>query len=518
MFQILISSFKCVFIFALAYVLYLTYTLVVYPYICWRKYKKYSNVYTTPKFIPLLGDLKGITDDLKQGKVHYYEKIRKAPETKDKDLRLKFEGYHPILLLLSNKAIEEFAKLVPTKIDRVNTGRGLGRLGLGTFLLERSTKRTIMRRKLLTSFLSLNSSSRHIPAMVKYTAEVLKPLKEGEKQDFIEICNVLTFNIFTSVLFGEDMVGLANKVRPYKNTDGTTSMLPLRDIMINVFKAYFIQIFHPLSATMKQVADLNIVNPFKRDHENYLTFMEGIKELYRNCKDETSICKQILKNQKLTESEKIFDLNTFIFAGAETSSHGIVSTLFFMKKYPESFEKLRKEIQDAGISKETLFSEGLTREKIEELDYLTCVVKEGLRIDGPGAESFVYAASQDVELCGVPIPKGFPIKVDLATGHYNEDYWKDPHDFVPERYDDESEFYKQAEKEGKFGLGFSTRPFSHGFRACPGQSFALLEMKVAIIVILTLIDYEVDPELFQKEGVGFGVGGSIPASFKINWR
>jgi len=89
---------------------------------------------------------------------------------------------------------------------------------------------------------------------------------------------------------------------------------------------------------------------------------------------------------------------------------------------------------------------------------------------------------------------------------------------VPERYDQESEFYKQAEKEGKIGRGFSTRPFSHGFRACPGQSFAVLEMKVAIIVILTLIDYEVDPELFQKDGVGFGIGSTIVPSFKVDWQ
>ncbi|CAI2362619.1 unnamed protein product [Moneuplotes crassus] len=502
----------------MAYLGYMVYVLLVYPYFCWRRYKKYSNVYTTEEFIPVLGDLKCINDDLNQGRVHYYEKMQKATEMKGKDLRMKFEGYSPLILIQSIKALEEFARLVPSKIDRFNTGRGLSKVLIGTFLFERSIKRTMMRRKILTSFLSLNSSSRHIPVMMIYTIEILKPLKQGQSYDFIELANILTFNIFTSVLFGDDMVDLANKVRPYKNPDGTTSMVPLRDIMINVFKSCFMQIFHPLTATLKPIADANIVNPFKRDNENRLTFIEGMKELYNNCKDETSICKPILKNEQITEHEKILDLNTFIFAGAETSSHGIVSTLFFLKKYPEIFAKLRKEIQDAGINKETVSSESLTREKIEELDYLSCVIKEGLRIDGPASESFFYIAKQDIEICDVPIPKGLPIKVDFTVGHYNAEYWKNPCDFIPERYDQDSEFYKQVEKEGKVGLGFSTRPFSHRIRACPGQSFAVLEMKVALIVILTLIDFEVDPKLLAKEGIGFGVGSKIIPSFKISCK
>jgi len=398
MYQILIGCLKWAGFLALGYFLYLVYALLVYPYMCWRKYKKYSNVYTTPTFIPILGDLKRINEDMKKGRVHYYEKMQKAPEMKGKDIRIKFEGYNPLILLQSNKAIEEFTKLVPSKVDRVNTGRGLGKVGLGTFLFEKSTKRTVMRRKILTSFLSLNSSSRHIPAMMRHTSDVLKPLKQGQSYDFIDIANVLTFNIFTSVLFGDDMVELANRVRPYQNPDGTTSMLPLRDIIINSFKSHFVQIFHPLTATCKPLADANIINPFKRDHENYQVFLEGMKELYKNCKDETSICMQILKNEQTTESEKMSDLNTFILAGAETSSHGIVSTLFLLKKHPETFAKLRKEIQDAGINKETVTNESLTREKIEELDYLSCVIKESLRIDGPGAESFFYSAKQNIKL------------------------------------------------------------------------------------------------------------------------
>ncbi|CAI2366327.1 unnamed protein product [Moneuplotes crassus] len=506
----------------LSYFIYMSYKLLLYPYMCWRKFKNYSNVYVTPKFVPLLGDLKMITEDIQNGKTYYAHRVREAPFMKGKDLKLKFEGYTPLILVESNQALEELCKLVPSKIDRTNTNKGLGRIGRGTLLFERSTKRTIVRRKLMTSFLSLNSSSRHIPAMVRHAIDVLHLMKDGHSYDFIEHSNLLTFNVFTSILFGDDMIKLANKLRPYKLPDGTTEFIPMRDLMIKLFKAYFAQNFHPLTSTCHFLSDFNLdwcynlINPFKRDYENYLVYMQASRELYDNCKDEESICKQILKNDQVRDEDKLHDLNAFIFAGAETSSHAIVSTLFFLKKSPKAFEKLKAELCQAGITKEYLEKEELTKEKLEELDYLACVIKETLRMDNPAAESFYYAAYEDVEICGVPIPKGFPIKIDYTPSHYNDDYWKDPHSFIPERFDSESEFYKQAHSEGKAGVGFSRRGFSHGLRACAGQTFAILEIKVAVVVILTFLqNYEVPDELLKKSEVGFAIGSTIPAMFKV---
>lgn len=113
------------------------------------------------------------------------------------------------------------------------------------------------------------------------------------------------------------------------------------------------------------------------------------------------------------------------------------------------------------------------------------------------------------------IPKGTPVKEEIFAAHFNENYWKDPYDFVPERFDIDSDFYQQAKKENKVGGGYSKRSFSHGLRACPGQSFAVLEIKIAVIVILSMIDYHIDDELLHKEGVGFGIGSECIPSFKV---
>jgi len=142
-------------------------------------------------------------------------------------------------------------------------------------------------------------------------------------------------------------------------------------------------------------------------------------------------------------------------------------------------------------------------------------VKETFRIDTPAADSFIYTATQDIILCEVPFAKGTLFREDIVSNHFNEDLWKDPHDFVPERFDVESEFYQKSIEEGKKPGLYSRRSFGYGFRRCPGQYFATLEVKIAVIVFLTHIEYEVEEELLNKEGVGFGIGSNFVPSFKV---
>ena len=104
----------------MSYLIYLVYKLLVYPYMIYRKYQKYSNVYTSPKYRPLIGDVYDSIQDMKQGKAHYANRIRDAPNLKDYDLRLKYEGTDPLIMILSNEAAQQFMKLQPKYIDRAD--------------------------------------------------------------------------------------------------------------------------------------------------------------------------------------------------------------------------------------------------------------------------------------------------------------------------------------------------------------------------------------------------------------
>ena len=75
---------------------------------------------------------------------------------------------------------------------------------------------------------------------------------------------------------------------------------------------------------------------------------------------------------------------------------------------------------------------------------------------------------------------------------------------MPERFEPESEFFTKP-GDGKPRGTYSYIPFSHGTRGCPGLAFATLQVRVAVGFVCAKLDCEVDPELMQKEGVGFAV-------------
>ena len=202
-------------------------------------------------------------------------------------------------------------------------------------------------------------------------------------------------------------------------------------------------------------------------------------------------------------------------AGTETTAHSLVSCLFFLKKYPDTLQKLRKELSEEGFVKGDKFVDSCTIDKLQKCTYLNCCVTENFRIDSVVGDSSEYEPSEDIKICGVPIPKGTNLRVDLIINHFNDSKWLDPYAFKPERHDVESEFYQKSKDAGKNPDVYTRRTFSHGMRKCPGQSLATLEMKVFIAYLVTHIEYEFEDKLIETEGVGFGIGSHFTPYIKV---
>lgn len=203
-------------------------------------------------------------------------------------------------------------------------------------------------------------------------------------------------------------------------------------------------------------------------------------------------------------------------AGSETSARTIVSSLYFMKRNPDVLKKARKELSDHGIVKGANLKQIMNMDTLQNLDYITCIIKEALRIDSPTFESFTYTNYQDVKICNVPIEKGTTFKIDITTAHYNEELWLRPKEFIPERFDIDSDIYKESKLKCNDISSFSRRAFSHGKRSCPGQTLAYLEIKIILSYIITMIDYDIDEEFLNRYGIGFGLGAIIKPMFTVN--
>ncbi|XP_062554130.1 probable cytochrome P450 4d14 [Armigeres subalbatus] len=177
-----------------------------------------------------------------------------------------------------------------------------------------------------------------------------------------------------------------------------------------------------------------------------------------------------IDGKPLTDDDIREEVDTFTFAGHDTTSSALTFLLFNIAKYPEVQQKLYEEISTVvGCTTD------LTLPILNDLRYLDLVIKESLRLY-PSVPMIARIATEDTQLDDMPIPKGTCVSVDIFQMHRDPNWFADPECFIPERFD--------AVKEGGQQNSFTYIPFSAGSRNCIGQKFAQYEMKIAITKLI----------------------------------
>ena len=435
---------------------------------------------------------------------------------------MEFQGVQPRFKVVSQKAHNELSDLIPEKIDRSKDIHGFGKTCMTAFAQIQTTQNHTKRKKAFMKLLSLNSSSRYIPDIISCLDKISGEWKEGDILEFSKQMNYFTFTAFNQILFGKDLEYISSHKVDYINHSNNTVKLEFREFFICMAKDLAYSWVHPLTLILPILNEFDLVNPFKRNLKNIDTFRATLKEFTAKCEDQDSIFFQLRENSDNKEDEIFEDLIFFMLGGTETSSHAITSAIFYLKKNASVLEKLLGELEKNGFTRSVQKVENYTIDNIHKLDYLSYVVKESLRIDNPTTDSLKYEAKENVTICGVPISKGSKIGIDILPSHYNPNEWQCPQEFIPERFDPESEYYKKPEtdknlKEGKSkSRAFMSVPFSYGERKCPGQTFALLEIRVALIFLLTRFDFGISDEILQKEGNGYAIGTEVDLSVMVN--
>lgn len=91
--------------------------------------------------------------------------------------------------------------------------------------------------------------------------------------------------------------------------------------------------------------------------------------------------------------------------------------------------------------------------------------------------------------------------------------WKEPLKFIPERFDENSDYYCSPEGDTKRNPT-SFIPFNLGIRNCPGQVLGCLEIKVLILTFLSLVDYEVNQDILDNDYVFLNIVSQFDVEFK----
>ena len=263
------------------------------------------------------------------------------------------------------------------------------------------------------------------------------------------------------------------------------------------------------------MADHNIIEPFKTDQRNIDYLNKNLSGFVMQTKDSQSAFSKILQNGKLEVDELVNNIKIFLIGGTETSARTICCIFYFLAKYSKWYDNLIKNLISWGTLNFDGSLKSITKENLNNWDYLNYIIKEALRIDPPAVETIPYKALEDIEICGIPIPKDWIIELGILPRQYNPAEWKNPYSFIPERFDPTNSMFNKPDSESKSRDSISYAPFSFGMRSCPGQALALLEIKIGVVLLLSKFKFEIDKELIENDSVRFAVGSHFKLKCKI---
>jgi ferulate-5-hydroxylase len=113
------------------------------------------------------------------------------------------------------------------------------------------------------------------------------------------------------------------------------------------------------------------------------------------------------------------------------------------------------------------------------LPFLTCVVKETLRVHPP-IPLLLHATAKDCVVGGYSVPRGSQVTVNVWAIGRDRRTWKDPHVFRPSRFAVTAEEGDEASGLDLNGSCFEFLPFGSGRRSCPGMALGLHALELAV--------------------------------------
>lgn len=113
------------------------------------------------------------------------------------------------------------------------------------------------------------------------------------------------------------------------------------------------------------------------------------------------------------------------------------------------------------------------------------ILHEVLRLYPPVVALFRHT-NRKTNIGGMSIPAGVDFVLPVLLLHYDPKCWgEDVEEFNPER------FSEGVVKASKDEIGFY--PFGWGPRICLGQSFAMIEAKMALAMVLQHFSFQLSP-------------------------
>eukprot|EP00698_Gefionella_okellyi_P013083 TRINITY_DN3559_c0_g1_i5.p1 TRINITY_DN3559_c0_g1~~TRINITY_DN3559_c0_g1_i5.p1 ORF type:complete len:467 (+),score=94.53 TRINITY_DN3559_c0_g1_i5:24-1424(+) len=177
----------------------------------------------------------------------------------------------------------------------------------------------------------------------------------------------------------------------------------------------------------------------------------------------------------------INEVNTFMFAGHDTTATATLFTLACLAKNRQYAELVREEA-------DRLLKDDITVEMLDSLKFTQACVYEAMRLYPP-VPAISRTLSQPMEISGVTVPPGVECNICLYAHHRNPDIWPQPSVYDPNRFIGDAVLQRHSA---------AFIPFAVGPRQCLGMKLGLLESTCVVASLVQRFDFElVDPEVLS---------------------
>ena len=248
-----------------------------------------------------------------------------------------------------------------------------------------------------------------------------------------------------------------------------------------------------------------IEKEFLRHGRNVVEFIDGqiqshIEEFDVDCpKDFIDLALQIAELNSEQQSKIgpdnvkkiIWDL---FFAGTDTTAASLIWFLLYMIRYPAVQQKCQREIDNVMDSQGEYWNVAMNK----YFPYTTAALLEVQRISSIAGASLPHVAREDTTVGGYNVSKGSVLVANLRFLHMDEQYWKNPKEFRPERWLDPTDPTKVIQHANFV-------PFSIGKRRCLGENLAKAEYSVFAITLLRNFTFKMEDPANPPKLEGFGL-------------
>ncbi|NXT47657.1 CP3AC protein, partial [Pluvianellus socialis] len=397
------------------------------------------------------------------------------------DSYLIYDGRQPVLAVLDPVLIKNI--LVKECYTIFTNRRNFGLNGILESAVNVAEDEKWKRiRTVLSPTFTSGKLKEMFPVIIHYGEELVKNIgKKVANDEFVnmkDIFGAYSMDVVTSTSFSVNIDSMGNPSDPFVTNIKKFLKFSFLNPMF-VFLVLFpfvVPVLEKMNVTVLPSKVMDFFNgvfiKMKKEREkgnntNRVDFLQLMVDSQSS--HDSSKSAETDSYKSLSDEEILAQALIFVFAGYETTSSTLSYISYNLATHPDVQQRLQDEI-DANLPNKAT----PTYSAITQMEYLDMVVNESLRLYPIGGR-IERVCKKTVEINGVTIPKGMVVMIPAYVMHHNSEYWPEPEEFRPERFS----------KESKETIDpYTFLPFGAGPRNCIGMRFALLTLKVAVVVLL----------------------------------